>query len=138
MSETCELPEELKAEFRKFKLSKSRTTNAMVFKINVKGLFVEVDEVLEGVNWSQLREDLPESTPRFIVLSYEWKMEHDRVSYPLVFLYYCPAASAKLNMLYASTKSRLSRHLELNKEFDFRSREELTEEWLLQKLQFFN
>ena len=41
-------------------------------------------------------------------------------------------------MLYASTKSRLSRALDLNKEFDFHTREELTEEWLLSKLKFFN
>jgi hypothetical protein len=70
-------------------------------------------------------------------MSYEWKMEHDRVSYPLVFIYYSPAASAKLNMLYASTKARLSRTLELNKEFDVHTRDELTEEWLVKKLQFF-
>ena len=91
----------------------------------------------ENIDWEALREDLPDSVPRFIVMSYEWKMELDRVSYPLVFLYYSPAASAKLNMLYASTKSRLSRFLDLNKEFDFHSREELTEDWLVQKLGFF-
>lgn len=70
-------------------------------------------------------------------MSYEWKMEDDRVSYPLVFLYYCPEASAKLNMLYASTKARLSKALELNKEFDFNTPETLTEEWLKGKLAFF-
>ena len=81
--------------------------------------------------------DLPESVPRFVVLSYEWKMENDRVSYPLVFIYYGPEANAKLNMLYASTKPHLSRALDLNKEFDIRSRDELTEEWLKKKLEFF-
>ena len=32
MSETCDIPDEIKAEFRKFKLSKSRTTNVIIFK----------------------------------------------------------------------------------------------------------
>lgn len=137
MAETCEIPDDVVAAFRKFKLSKSRTTNVMSFKINVKTLQVEVEDTLEAVDWEQLREDLPESVPRYIVMSYKWDMGDDRVSFPLVFLYYAPPASAKLNMLYASTKSRLSRALELNKEFDFNSREELTEEWLVKKLGFF-
>jgi hypothetical protein len=76
---------------------------------------VEVDEETTDVSFERLREDLPESVPRFLCLSYPWKLDNDRVSYPLVFVYYAPEASAKLNMLYASTKSRLSRALELNK-----------------------
>lgn len=64
-------------------------------------------------------------------------MGDDRVSYPLVFIYYAPEASAKLNMMYASTKTRLAKALELNKEFEIRDKTELTEEWLNKKLQFF-
>ncbi len=117
---------------------------------------MELDEQMDDVSLSTLREDLPESVPRFVCLSYPWKLDNDRVSYPLVFVYYAPEASAKLNMLYASTKSRLSRFLDLNKassplllfffvflifvllqEFDIHTRDELTEEWLQQKLAFF-
>lgn len=137
MSQTADIGDEIVAAFRKFKLSKSKTTNVMIFKINVKELKVEVEDTVEGVNFDNLREDLPVSTPRFIVMSYEWKMEDDRVSYPLIFLYYSPEASAKLNMLYASTKARLSKALDLNKEFDFKDPETLTEDWLKSKLAFF-
>ena len=72
-------------EFRKFKLSKSKTTNVISYKINVKELKVEVEDVQEGVDWDVLREDLPESVPRFIIMSYEWKMELDRVGKPFFF-----------------------------------------------------
>jgi hypothetical protein len=107
------------------------------FYLVLFSLQVELDELVEDISLDRVREDLPESVPRFLVLSYPWKLDNDRVSYPLVFVYYAPEASAKLNMLYASTKSRLSRALELNKEFDIHTRDELTETWLKQKLDFF-
>ena len=126
-SQTCEIGDDIVAEFKKFKLSKSRKTNVIIFKINVKELVVETEEVLEGADWEQLVEDLPESVPRYMAVSYEWKMKDDRISYPLIFVYYSPEASAKLNMLYASTKSRLATALELSKEHDVHSREEMLE-----------
>jgi hypothetical protein len=36
--------------------SKSKTTNVISFKINVKTLMVELDEHVEGVDWDILRE----------------------------------------------------------------------------------
>lgn len=87
MSETCEIPDECLQEFRKFKLSKSKTTNVISYKINVKELKVEVEDVQEGVDWDVLREDLPESVPRFLIMSYEWKMDLDRVRRAFSFFF---------------------------------------------------
>ena len=41
--------------------------------------------------------------PRYIVLSFEMKHKDDRISYPLVFLYYVPeSAKIDLKMIYSS------------------------------------
>ena len=45
------------------------------FFADTKKLIVEVDEIIEGVDLRKLAEDLPDSVPRYIVLSYEWKLE---------------------------------------------------------------
>jgi hypothetical protein len=66
---------------------------------------------LENGRTIETREEEEERKEAFA----DQKVQGDRVSYPLVFVYYAPEANAKLNMLYASTKSRLSRALDLNK-----------------------
>lgn len=90
MATTCDIPEEVVAEFRKMKMSKSKTNNALVLTINTKELRVEVGETLNNFTWEALQEELPDSTPRFLAISYCWNMGEDRVSYPLVFIYYAP------------------------------------------------
>ena len=110
----------------------------MILKINAKELIVEVDEILEDVDIEDIMEELPEATPRFIVLSYKWELELDRVSYPLIYLFYCPMGiNPKLAMLYSSTKPVLSKLLDLNKEFDIRDKETFSREWLDGKMSFF-
>lgn len=37
-----------------------------------------------------LEEALPETSPRYVILSYEYKQSDGRVSYPLMFIYYSP------------------------------------------------
>lgn len=51
-----------------------------------------------------------------IRLHYSTKLQVDelRVSYPIVFIYYCPPSNITLNTLYASTKSRLTAALAMN------------------------
>ncbi len=104
-SSTCEIPAAVVDTFRTMKMSKSKTNNALLLKINAKTLEVELDEQLDNFTWPQLQDALPESTPRYLALSYAWNMGDDRVSYPLVFIYYAPECSSKINMLYASTKA---------------------------------
>jgi hypothetical protein len=90
MATTCDVPDEVVAAFHKLKMSKSRTNNVLVMKINPKALVVEIEDEMTDFNFAQLVEDLPESTPRYLAISYCWKMGDDRVSYPLVFVYYAP------------------------------------------------
>lgn len=108
----------------------------MTFKINVKKLEVEVDEVQENIDFEEVREEtLPESSPLYLVFSFKMQHENDRVSFPLVFLFYCPSGiNPKLNMLYASTKTRLHNKLEIVKSIELRDRKEFSEEWLRKKV----
>jgi len=134
--ETCEIPDNILEEFQKFKLSKSKTSNMMSFKINAKLLQVEVDEVQENIDFDEVRDEtLPESSPLFMAFSFRMEHYHDRISYPLVFVFYCPSGiNPKLNMMYASTKTRLHNKLEIIKSFDLRDRKDFSYEWLKNKV----
>lgn len=82
-------------------------------------------------------EELPGHQPRYVVLSY--KMVHDeddgRVSYPLCFIFITPRdCNPELMMMYAGSKLSLQKEVDLNRAFEVREIEELTEEWLRAKL----
>ena len=64
-------------------------------------------------------------------------MEHadGRVSFPMCFIFYTPRdIQMELQVLYAGMKLVLQREAELTKVFEVRELEELTEEWLKEKL----
>lgn len=58
------------------------------------------DEIIESIE--ELIEELPDTTPRFVVLSYPFKLNDGRMKYPLVMLYWIPPTSGQESrMLYA-------------------------------------
>jgi len=62
---------------------------------------------------------------------------HDdqRISYPMCFIFYTPRDSQiGLQMMYACTKSALQREVDLTRVYEIRELDELTEEWLREKL----
>jgi len=137
-SNTCEIPAEVKEAGKKFKLSK-KTSYALIMKINKEKLIVEVEDTLEDQSISDIANTLPDSAPRYILYSYQHKHPDGRVSIPLVFIFYCPRdINPTLNMLYASTKTRLINELQVMKTFDIQISEDLTEEWLKNKLKLFD
>jgi len=137
-SATCEIPDEVVQAFKKFKLS-NKANGAMIMKINKAALTVEIDSTVDNVSLKQIAQDLPESVPRYIAYSYKHTHPDGRTSLPLVFVFYCPSdISPTLNMLYASTKTRLINSLQIMKTFDIQSADSLTEEWLKGKLKLFD
>jgi len=137
-SNTCEIPSEVKEAGKKFKLSK-KTSYAMIMKINKEKLMVEVEDTLEEKSLTDIAASLPDSAPRYILYSYQHKHTDGRVSIPLVFIYYCPRdINPTLNMLYASTKTRLINDLQVMKTFDIQTSDDLTEDWLKNKLKLFD
>jgi len=137
MANTCEVPEEIKTEFKKFKLSK-KTNVGMIMKINKEKLLVEIDQSLEEVSLEDIAENLPDSAPRYIAYSYKYTHPDGRISMPLVFIYYCPPdINPALNMMYSSTKVRLINAVEVMKSWDVQDKTLLNEAWLKDKLKFF-
>jgi len=135
---TCAVSEDVKTRFKAFKTSRNQANNAFLMKINPSALEVVVDEILENVSISEVADNLPESSPRYIAYSYKWTHEDGRVSFPLVFIFYCPKGiNTKLNILYASTKPVLTETLQVQKLFSVATTDELTEDWLKDKLGFF-
>lgn len=58
-----------------------------------------------------------------------------RISYPMCFIFYTPRDSQiELQIMYAGTKLALQREAELTRTYEIRELEELTEEWLKEKL----
>lgn len=71
----------------------------LIGKINKDKLVIEMDSEEDAIELEELAEELPENIPRYIILSYELKHDDGRVSFPLVFLFYCPVgANTQLRM----------------------------------------
>ncbi|RXN05028.1 glia maturation factor beta [Labeo rohita] len=74
------------------------------------------------------------------IIIYSYKYQHDdgRVSYPLCFIFSSPVGcKPEQQMMYAGSKNKLVQTVELTKVFEIRNTEDLTEEWLREKLGFF-
>uniref|UniRef100_A0A8I5ZWW7 Glia maturation factor beta n=1 Tax=Rattus norvegicus TaxID=10116 RepID=A0A8I5ZWW7_RAT len=108
-------------------------------KIDKDKRLVVLDEELEGVSPDELKDELPERQPRFIVYSYKYQHDDGRVSYPLCFIFSSPlGCKPEQQMMYAGSKNKLVQTAELTKVFEIRNTEDLTEEWLREKLGFFH
>ncbi|XP_064001622.1 glia maturation factor beta isoform X2 [Pogoniulus pusillus] len=95
--------------------------------------------VSKGISPDELKDELPERQPRFIVYSYKYQHDDGRVSYPLCFIFSSPVGcKPEQQMMYAGSKNKLVQTAELTKVFEIRNTEDLTEEWLREKLGFFH
>ncbi|KAK3531359.1 hypothetical protein QTP70_018155 [Hemibagrus guttatus] len=74
----------------------------------------------------------------YIVYSYKLTHSDGRVSYPLCFIFSSPVGcKPEQQMMYAGSKNRLVQSAELTKVFEIRNADDLSEEWLKEKLSFF-
>ncbi|CAG8494294.1 3077_t:CDS:2 [Paraglomus brasilianum] len=146
---TCDVDPEVLQKLRKFRFSKrsQKGSAAFVHELMLDGLFcfqvkidrerlcIVEDEVHDEITIEDLVEELPETSPRYIVLSYELTHNDGRKSYPLVLIYYAPVSTKpELHMLYASAKTYFQQRADINKVFDIREAETLSDEWLQEKL----
>ncbi|MGH0160839.1 UNVERIFIED_CONTAM: hypothetical protein FKN15_039935 [Acipenser sinensis] len=128
-------------------------------KIDKDKQLVILDEEYEDISPDDLKDELPERQPRyplnkkclcahresvslttstFIVYSYKYQHDDGRVSYPLCFIFSSPVGcKPEQQMMYAGSKNKLVKTVELTKVFEIRNTEDLTEEWLREKLGFF-
>ncbi|KAK8231476.1 hypothetical protein HDK77DRAFT_452936 [Phyllosticta capitalensis] len=119
---------ETKEKLRKFRLGTSRAKDpqAVVYQIDKKTLEIAPasDDIYTDLR--DLSEDLPDHSPRFVLLSYPLTLPSGRLSVPYVMLYYLPVtANAELKMLYAGAKELLRNTAEVNRIIEIGSEEEL-------------
>ncbi|THV82326.1 hypothetical protein D6C84_00933 [Aureobasidium pullulans] len=75
-----------------------------------------------------LGEELPDHSPRFILLSYPLTMASGRLSVPYVMLYYLPVTcNSELKMVYAGAKELMRNQAEVGRIIEIDSVEELEE-----------
>ncbi|KAI5784982.1 hypothetical protein DFH27DRAFT_518849 [Peziza echinospora] len=101
---------ETKAHLKKFRLTTSRATTpqAVIYEISKKDLTIHPsdDPPQIYIDLQDLAENLPEHTPRFVLLSHPITLQGSgRTTAPYVLLYYMPVtASAEMRMMYAGAR----------------------------------
>ncbi|KAK2853207.1 hypothetical protein Q7C36_008408 [Tachysurus vachellii] len=156
----CEVDGDLVKKLRDFRFRKETSNAAIIMKIDKDRQLVVLDEEYEDISPDELKDELPERQPRYPFLSplslslslslslthsltptsVHYKYQHDdgRVSYPLCFIFSSPVGcKPEQQMMYAGSKNKLVQTVELTKVFEIRNTEDLTEEWLREKLGFF-
>ncbi|XP_059475285.1 glia maturation factor beta [Neocloeon triangulifer] len=131
----CDIDDSVKEKLKEFRFRKPKDNAALVLKVDRAKQCICVDELFEDISVDDLRESLPSHQPRYVIYSY--KMEHNdgRISYPMCFIYITPRDSQiELQIMYAGTKMALQREADLTRVYEVRELEELTEEWLREKL----
>ncbi|KAI9032158.1 hypothetical protein DFJ74DRAFT_701789 [Hyaloraphidium curvatum] len=81
-SGTCDVNPALVEKLKAFRLNQSKATRAFVVKIDK--LQIIEDKVLDPTTWEDLQDELPDTQPRYVVVSFERTSTDGRVSYPLV------------------------------------------------------
>jgi len=102
MSQTVDIPQELKDSIRKFRLTRHKGNAALVVKINKQKLIMEQVERFDDISLEDLADELPESSPRYVVLSYNLIHKDGRISSPLVIINWIPPCETSLLTLHAS------------------------------------
>ncbi|KAK3923345.1 Glia maturation factor gamma [Frankliniella fusca] len=131
----CEISDEVREAMKKFRFRKHNNNAALVLKVEREKQLICVEDLFEDISLEDLRESLPGHQPRYVVYSY--RMEHDdgRVSFPLCFIYITPRDSQmELQVMYAGSKLALQKEADLTRVYEVRELEELTDEWLQEKL----
>ncbi len=74
----------------------------------------QIDNQYPNMRPEQLAEELPETAPRFLVISFKYPKPDGRVQYPLCLVYYCPETCADRNrMMYTRFVNVISKALDI-------------------------
>ncbi|KAH8826996.1 hypothetical protein DL96DRAFT_1605120 [Flagelloscypha sp. PMI_526] len=133
---TVDIPQTVSDQLRKFRFRKTTGTSALVVKINKPTLTMEVVETLDDVTIEEIAEELPENSPRYVVLSHELNHSDGRKSYPLALINWAPTTSEiSLMTLHASALINFQRAADVAKVLECREGpEQLTTEFVNEKL----
>ncbi|WLF81644.1 hypothetical protein PVL30_005443 [Lodderomyces elongisporus] len=124
------------SELRKFRFQSARVDKmqALIYTIDKDTYEIKKDEDVDGIidSIESLIEELPDTTPRYIVVSYPIKTKDGRLQSPLVMLYWIPPTTgSNSRMLYAGAveqfrdKAGVSKLIKVEEEEDFENFESL-------------
>ncbi|KAB5595264.1 Glia maturation factor beta [Ceratobasidium theobromae] len=121
-SQTVDIPQPLKDSLRKFRFARRNAGSAaFIVKINKQALKMEEVKQFDSISIEDLAEELPEGSPRYVVLSYELKHEDGRISFPLVLINWAPQISEMgLLTLHASALLAFQNTVEVSKVVEIR------------------
>ncbi|KAJ3502513.1 hypothetical protein NLJ89_g8853 [Agrocybe chaxingu] len=146
-SVTVDIPQAVKDSLRKFRFARRNAgTAAIVIKINKAKLIMEEVEQFDNISIEELAEgeclhyplkcELPENSPRYIVISHEVKHKDGRTSFPLVLINWAPTTSETgMLTLHASALLNFQNTADVSKVIEIREGPEaLTKEEIDSKL----
>ncbi|KAK4992495.1 hypothetical protein LTR50_001036 [Elasticomyces elasticus] len=115
-------------KLRKFRLGTSRAKDpqAVIYQIDKKTLEISAadDEIHRQL--SSVGDELPDHSPRYVLLSYPLTLPSGRLAVPYVMLYYMPVTcNSELRMLYAGAKELMRNTAEVGRIVEIESVEEL-------------
>ncbi|KUI55213.1 Actin-depolymerizing factor gmf1 [Cytospora mali] len=123
--------QETKDHLRKFRLGTSRSNDAQAVIYLIDKTTKEIkqdDEKTVYKSLDDIAEDLPDHSPRFVLLSYPMTLPSGRLSVPYVLLFYLPVTcNSELRMLYAGAKELFRNTAEVNKVIDISSVDDMEE-----------
>ncbi|ODV81823.1 glia maturation factor beta [Suhomyces tanzawaensis NRRL Y-17324] len=133
MSNLYSFSTETLTALRKFRFGSARVLSmqAIIYIIDKDTYEIrrQDDDIIDNVD--ELVEELPDNTPRYIVLSYPMKASDGRLMTPLVLLYWIPPTSGQESrMLYAGAveqfreKAGVSKLIKMEEEEDFEDLED--------------
>ncbi|KAL2006245.1 hypothetical protein VTN00DRAFT_9899 [Thermoascus crustaceus] len=122
--------QETKDKLRKFRLGTSRAKDpqAIIYMIDQKNHEIrpEYDQVYSKME--DLADELPDSSPRFILLSYPLTLSSGRLTVPYVLLYYLPEnCNPSQRMLYAGAVELMRNTAEVNRVIEIESESDVVE-----------
>uniref|UniRef100_A0A224Y0W6 Putative glia maturation factor beta n=1 Tax=Panstrongylus lignarius TaxID=156445 RepID=A0A224Y0W6_9HEMI len=132
----CDIDDNVKEAIKQFRFRKTEKNAALILKVDPQAQKICIDDQLEDVSLDELQEILPGHQPRYLV--YTCRMEHKdgRISFPMCFIYVTPRdCQTNLQIMYAGTKLAVQKEANLSHVYEVRELDELTDEWLMTKLQ---
>ncbi|KAK3609697.1 hypothetical protein CHS0354_017550 [Potamilus streckersoni] len=134
----CDISDNVKQKMKKLRFRKEKNIAALLLNINKDSMQVVLEQEYEDCSIEELQQELPDHQPRFLIISYVYEHDDGRVSYPLCFVYCIPSGcKPEQRMMFAGSLQSVQQEMNMTKTFEIRSPEELTEEWLKEKLKFF-
>ncbi|GAD94094.1 glial maturation factor [Paecilomyces variotii No. 5] len=119
---------ETKEKLRKFRLGTSRAKDpqAIIYLIDTKSQEIRPEDGQVYSKMEDLADEIPDSSPRFILLSYPLTLASGRLTVPYVLLYYLPEnCNPSQRMMYAGAVELMRNTAEVNRVIEIESESDI-------------